>query len=276
MYILRKLPNAKNRNSNPPYGIARALIERDMNNPTKIVDYLSVQRELSNRYRQLQNLEGQKQERTEVALSAETSGGGRNSHPGRFQDGHIQKGGHGGRYQRFGPGHNNSSGGRTSGRGGRSQPFGRQDRGQRDMSKVNCFYCGQTGHVKADCQQWKKQQAGNGTSPNASAMAGTETYSLSLTAMPVLDPQQQFGEPISWSFNAFEEYEGHGDEVIIFENPYEPFGSMTLADQTQNNMEEAMMGPTARIPIDPPGTLARDPSGRRIYKIRAKFYRVLT
>ena len=90
MDILSKLSNAKNRNSNPPYGIARVLIERDMNDPMKIVDYLSVQRELSNRYRQLQNLEGQKQERTEVALSAETSGGGCNSHPGRSQGGRFQ------------------------------------------------------------------------------------------------------------------------------------------------------------------------------------------
>jgi len=56
MDILSKLPNAKNRNSDPPYGIARALIERDMSDPTNTVNYLSVQRELSNRYRYLQSL----------------------------------------------------------------------------------------------------------------------------------------------------------------------------------------------------------------------------
>jgi len=62
MDILSKLPNAKNRNSDPPYGIVRVLIERDMSDPTKTVNYLSVQRELSSRYRYIQSLEGQKQE----------------------------------------------------------------------------------------------------------------------------------------------------------------------------------------------------------------------
>ena len=89
------------------------------------------------------------------------------------------------------------------------------------MSKVNCFFCGRTGHVKVDCYHWKKQQAGNGNSQIASATPGTETYSVSLTAMQVPDQPQQFGEPTSWSFNAFDEYGGHGDEVITFENPYE-------------------------------------------------------
>jgi len=45
MDILSKLPNAKNRNSDPPYGMAIVLIKRDMNDHTKIMDYLSVQRE---------------------------------------------------------------------------------------------------------------------------------------------------------------------------------------------------------------------------------------
>jgi len=92
------------------------------------------------------------------------------------------------------------------------------------MSKVKCFFCEKTGHVKADCFAWKNQQA-------QIAMPSTEsTYSVSLTAAQVDDchpdecysyvpVDQEFGELTHWSFSLCEEYEVEANGVVDKNEP---------------------------------------------------------
>ena len=239
MDVLSKLPASKHKYGDPPYGIKKALIERDIADSTKQVTYESVQLELGNRFQELQREASQTKEKVDVALNAETTSSNNNGNSGSFQRG----GGRGGRY-----GNSGGRGGRFSGRsGGGGRYPGRGGRGQRDMSHIKCYHCGKPGHVKVNCPEWKKKQ---GQSGQATAMTATaeKTYSVSLMATAVAGCQreeysyvpadQEFGEPTHWSFDAYEQDvededipESESQEVIAFESPYEMPENLIYQDE---------------------------------------------
>jgi len=78
MDVLSKLPASRHKYGDPPYGIKKALIERDIADATKTVTYESVQIELGNRFQELQSEASQTKEKVEVALNAEATGGNNN------------------------------------------------------------------------------------------------------------------------------------------------------------------------------------------------------
>ena len=232
MDVLSKLPDAKSKYGDPPYGMARALIEKDISDNTTVVTYLTVQQALTHRYQQLLGQWARKQQdKNEVALNVEATGVRELQHPGRA----YSSGGRG----RDGNRNQNGGRGRYSNRsGGRGRSPGRKGRGQRDMSKVKCYFCDKTGHVKADCFAWKNKQA-------QTATAATESsYSVSLTAAQVDDcrPEecysyvpvdQDFGEPTRWSFSLYEEYEVETNEVENEDEPEEVVSFEESEDEPQ-------------------------------------------
>jgi len=84
MDMLSKLPDARSKYGDPPYGMSIVLIEKDIYDATRVVSYLTVQQELVNRHQQLQTQwERRQQEKGEVALNAEATGVRDVKHPGR-------------------------------------------------------------------------------------------------------------------------------------------------------------------------------------------------
>jgi len=200
--VLDRLPSARHKNQDPPYGMVKGFIERDIEEGTKTITPFVVQQKLTQRFEELKELEGDvKTDRQEIALNAEESGG-RAHHGGK---GRGSGGGRGRWNQSSGSGR--TSGGGRSNSGGRSNNSGRLNGGRDSHGKKNviCHHCKKPGHYKAECFKWKAlQEQGTPTAAaTPTAMATAETYSVSLMAMTCDKNSDE--ESGSWSFRATNE-----------------------------------------------------------------------